>query len=133
MEITVMVEKILEPQRFQKNDGTVMVRNSFIGSTRGQYPKKVKFDVLNEEVFNKMSLMVGCEYAVSFDVESREWKERWYTSLNAWKAVCTSGQQPNTQSSQQQTQQPQQPQYAQRQMTPQPQQQRDADDPPLPF
>ena len=89
MEITVTIEKILEPQSFDKNDGTKMVRNSFVGKTNGQYPKSVKFDVLKPETFEKMRIAVGFEYIVSFDVESREWNGRWYTSLNAWKATST--------------------------------------------
>ena len=95
MEITVTIEKILEPQSFDKNDGTRMVRNSFVGKTNGQYPKSVKFDVLKPETFEKMRLAVGFEYIVSFDVESREWNGRWYTSLNAWKATSTNGAQPS--------------------------------------
>ena len=94
MEITVTIEKILEPQIFDKNDGTKMVRNSFVGKTNGQYPKSMKFDVLKPETFEKMRIAAGFEYIVSFDIESREWKERWYTSLNAWKATCTNGAQP---------------------------------------
>lgn len=93
MEITVTVEKILEPQIFDKRDGTKMVHNSFVGKTNGLYPKSVKFDVLNPEIFEKMRLAVGFEYIVSFDVESREWNGRWYTSLNAWKATSTNGAQ----------------------------------------
>ena len=93
MEITVTIEKILEPQSFDKKDGTKMVRNSFVGKNNGQYPKSVKFDVLKPETFEKMRLAVGFEYIVSFDVESREWNGRWYTSLNAWKATSTNGTQ----------------------------------------
>lgn len=95
MEITVTIEKILEPQIFEKNEGTKMVRNSFVGKTNGQYPKNVKFDVLKPEIFEKMRLAVGFEYIVIFDVESREWNGRWYTSLNAWKATSITGAQPS--------------------------------------
>ena len=91
MEITVTIEKILEPQSFDKNDGTKMVRNSFVGKTNGQYPKSMKFDVLKPETFEKMRLAVGSEYIVSFDAESREWNGKWFTSLNAWKAVAIQG------------------------------------------
>lgn len=95
MEITVTIEKILEPQSFEKNEGTKIVRNSFVGKTNGQYPKNVKFDVLKPETFEKMRLAVGFEYIVIFNVESREWNGRWYTSLNAWKATSTTGAQPS--------------------------------------
>ena len=91
MEIQVVIEQVLQPESFSKKDGTQMVRNSFVGKTKGQYPKSVKFDVLNAETFTKMQIAIGGEYLVSFDVESREWNGKWFTSLNAWKAVAIQG------------------------------------------
>lgn len=94
MEITVTVEQILEPQSFTKRDGTEIVRNAFVGKTNGQYPKHVKFDVINKDLFERMNIVVGYEYIVSFDVESREWNGKWFSSISAWKAVCVKGVQP---------------------------------------
>lgn len=93
-DITGKVIKILDAQRFvsQKN-GNEYVRNTFVLETSGQHPKKVAFSVMGAERLAQMGIVVGGQYSVSFDVESREWKERWFTECNAWKAVRIDGQQ----------------------------------------
>ena len=116
MEIVVKVERILDAQSFTKKDGTQVVRNTFIGVTGGQYPKHIAFEVVNADVWQKMGIRIGSSYNVSFDVSSREWQGRWYTSCGAWKVVCVDGGQVPQQQAQTQApvQAPQaQPQVAQ--------------------
>lgn len=90
MDITVKVIKVLDALRFasKKGDGTEVVKNRFVGETvLGQYPKKIAFSVIGEERYAQMGIVVGGQYNVSFDVESREWQGKWFTDCNAWKAV----------------------------------------------
>lgn len=68
-------------------------------SARGEWHRQdVVFEVVSQSpyprkacvtFFNKQDevarLVVGARYIVSFDIESREFKERWYTDLRAWK------------------------------------------------
>lgn len=94
MEITGKVIKILDAQSFiSQRTGDTYVKNQFVIETQGQYPKKVAFTVMGEDKFKAMNIVVGGTYNVSFDVESREWKEKWFTEASAWKAVCLDGQQ----------------------------------------
>lgn len=89
MEVNVKVERLLDAQSFVKKDGTQIVRNSFVGvTTQGNYAKHLKFDVLNQESWQKMQIRVGAAYQVSFDIDSREWQGKWFTSLTAWRAVA---------------------------------------------
>lgn len=134
MEITGKVIKILDAQSFvSQRTGDTYVKNQFVIETGGQYPKKVAFTVMGEDKFKAMNIVVGGTYNVSFDVESREWKEKWFTECSAWKAVSMDGQQ----ATQALAQQPAMTQNAVPQQaapSPQPQQQADgggADD--LPF
>ena len=93
MEVTVVVIKVLQPQQFQKRDGSIGVRNSFVGKTcTGQYDKEMKFDVVNQDTWQQMMIQVGQTYIVSFDASSHAWNsptkgEIWFTSLTAWKAA----------------------------------------------
>lgn len=90
MDITVKVIKVLDALRFasKKGDGTEVVKNRFVGETvLGQYPKRIAFSVIGEERYAQMGIVVGGQYNVSFDVESREWQGRWFTDVSAWKAV----------------------------------------------
>ena len=94
MEIQITILKILETQKFvSKKDGSEIVKNVFIGTTQGQYPKKIAFTVMGEDKFNGMGIVVDGTYTVSFDVESREWNGKWFTEASAWKAVRIDGAQ----------------------------------------
>ena len=67
-------------------------------SQRGEWHRQdVVFEVVSQSpyprkacvtFFNKQDevarLTVGAKYIVSFDIESREFKERWYTDIRAW-------------------------------------------------
>lgn len=92
MELQVKVIKLLDAQSFvsQKN-GNTYVRHTFIGETSGQYPRKVAFTVMGDERFNQMGIVIGGDYNVSFDVESREWQGRWFTEASAWRAQRIDG------------------------------------------
>lgn len=88
MDINVKVTTILQPVGYTKKDGTMGARYSFIGTTTtGRYDKTIKFDVNTQERWNDFHIMVGATYNVSFDIESREWNGKWYTSCDVWKVV----------------------------------------------
>lgn len=94
MEISGKVIAVLEPQSYvSKKDGNTYVTNVFVVETQGQYAKKIAFKVLGDDRFKQMGIVVGKNYNVSFDVESREWNGKWFTECSAWKAVCLDGQQ----------------------------------------
>lgn len=106
MELQVKVTQVLEKQTINKKDGGTMDKAAFVGETFGQYPKKVKFDVMGEKLEQvMMNARVGATVTVSFDVESREWQGRWYTDLKAWKIMAMDGQGQQGQQQQQQQQQ----------------------------
>lgn len=110
MEIQITILKILETQKFvSKKDGSEIVKNVFIGTTQGQYPKKIAFTVMGEDKFNGMGIVVDGTYTVSFDVESREWQGKWFTEASAWKAVRIDGAQGQQQAPQANTSQAQAP------------------------
>ena len=110
MEIQVKIFKVLEAQSFtSQKTGNVYVKNVFVGETQGQYPKSIAFTVMGEDKFNGMGIVVDGTYTVSFDVESREWKGKWFTEASAWKAVRIDGAQGQQQAPQANTSQAQAP------------------------
>jgi hypothetical protein len=59
-------------------------RQDFILETQEQYPKKVCIENWNDKVdFNIHT--VGSIVSVSINIESREFKGKWYTGVRAWK------------------------------------------------
>lgn len=113
-DITGKVIAILEPQRFvsQKN-GNEYVTTVFVLETQGQYPKKVAMKVMGEEKFKQMGIVMGGTYNVSFDVESREWKGKYYTECQAWRTQRVDGTQEQPQQADTQTAQKPSPAPAQ--------------------
>lgn len=95
MEITVKIEKILEPQSFvSKTNGNTYVTHVFVGEiTNTQYPRIVAFKVLGNDRMANMAIVVGGTYNISFDVESREWNGKYFTECQAWRAVRVDNQQ----------------------------------------
>lgn len=90
--IIVQIEKILEKQTFTSSKtGNVYEKFFFVGKTQAQYPKTIAFSVMGMEKFEKLGIVVGKTYNISFDVESREWNGKYFTDITAWKAVCLDG------------------------------------------
>lgn len=94
MEIKVFIEQVLPVQKFaSKKDSSTIFRYTFIGRYRsGQYDKKVCFSCIGDERWTNLNVVVGREYEISFDLDSREWNGRWYTDVMVWKAVMIGGE-----------------------------------------
>lgn len=89
MEIQGKITRVLEPITFNGKNGT-MKRYGFILSNEDQrYPKNIKFDVLGDEKWAHWDVHVGQTRTVFFDIESREWNGKWYTSCNVWNIKPT--------------------------------------------
>jgi hypothetical protein len=96
MEIQGKVIAILEPLRFvSSKNGNEYITTVFVIETTGQYPKKVAMKVMGEDKFKQMGIAMGGTYNVSFDVESREWKGKWFTECQAWRTQRVDGTQEN--------------------------------------
>ena len=90
MEITIKVTTVMQPRVYAKKDGTQGRTFQFVGETQNeQYNKTIHFQVFGEDRFNGMQLTEGGVYQVSFDIESRPWKDTYITSCTAWRAIRT--------------------------------------------
>lgn len=80
----------MQPKVYQKRDGSQGCTYQFVGETQtGQYDKTIHFQVFGQDKFTAMQLVEGGVYQVSFDIESRAWKDTYITSVIAWKATRT--------------------------------------------
>lgn len=88
-------------------------KKSWVLETLGQYPRKAKFDVFGDRI-DTFKFEMGKAYAVSVDVESREFNNRWYTDLKAYSYRPIEDAHPGMQAPMQGGyQQPAQPAYQQ--------------------
>jgi uncharacterized protein YegL len=90
LDITGRLIKIL-PQQSGKSAKGNWIKQEFIIETKDQYPKKVCFSLWGDKIENLNNLKEGDEVKVYFNPESREYNERWYTELRAWKLESLSG------------------------------------------
>ena len=61
---------------------------TFIIETIENYPRKVAIELLGEQRIKDNAVEIDHAYTISFDLESREFNGRWYTSARAWKVVA---------------------------------------------
>lgn len=60
-------------------------KKQFIIETAGQYPKQVCIMLWNDSIDYLEKYQIGDEITVSIEIESREYNDRWYTDVKAWK------------------------------------------------
>ena len=65
--------------------GNPWKKKEYVLETHDSYPKKVHFDFFGDKA-DQYPLSVGDEITLSFDIESREYQGKWFTSIRGWKA-----------------------------------------------
>ncbi|MGH2643193.1 MAG: DUF3127 domain-containing protein [Chitinophagaceae bacterium] len=89
LEITGKVVKVLPEQSGTSKTGNAWKKGGFIIETESNFPKKICFTAWGDLSSQVNSLKEGQNLKVSFDVESREFNDKWYTDLKAWKIDAT--------------------------------------------
>ena len=85
LELIGKVLKILPIQSGTGKNGA-WSRGEFVIETMEQYPKKVCISVWGDKSDNlEQQCPVGKFVKVAIQVESREYNEKWYTDIRAWR------------------------------------------------
>jgi len=87
MEISGKIIAVLPIATGQGKNGTWRSQD-YVLETADQYPKKVCFNLFNDKI-DQFPLAIDDVVSMSFDVESREFNGRWYTTIRAWKVDKT--------------------------------------------
>lgn len=77
--------RILAMESGVARSGNPWKKQEFVVETQDQYPKKICFTLFNDKVSLLDGIMTGDDLEVSFDIESREFNNKWYHNINAWK------------------------------------------------
>ena len=85
MEITGKIIFDLPEQSGQSKTGNPWRKKEYVLETEDTYPRKVHFDFFGDRV-DQFRLHVGQRVRLSFDIESREYNGRWFTSIRGWRA-----------------------------------------------
>lgn len=92
MDVKLTITQVLDAQTINGKNGKTYTKFSFVGTTDGQYPKKLFLTCMDEEKWQKFNIQVGKTYNIGFDVSSREWNGKWFTEATCYKAFMLDGQ-----------------------------------------
>jgi hypothetical protein len=92
------ITKIAKLETGMSKAGKEWKKLGFVITTEGEYPKDVYFTVFGEEkTANFMTYnRVGQVVEVFFNINAREFNNKWYTDLGAWKVVSEKITESNT-------------------------------------
>ncbi len=85
MEVVGKIIQVLPLQEGVGRNGNPWKVQPYVLETLDQYPRKVHFEVFGEERIKQNPCDIDQLVTVSFDIESREFNGRWYTSIRAWR------------------------------------------------
>ncbi len=83
MQLTAKLSHLLPIQTGTGKNGE-WKKQDIIVETDGQYPKKVCISIWGDKI-NEGQLQIGNLLQIDFDIESREYNNKWYTDIKAWK------------------------------------------------
>ena len=87
MKVTAKITKVMEATSGTSATGKEWKKLSFLAETTEEYNNLYCFEVFGEEKvdnflkFNKVGQLVD----IDFNVKTNEWKDKYFTSLQAWK------------------------------------------------
>lgn len=85
MEIKGKIIVALPEMSGVSKSGNNWKKREYVLETQETYPRKVHFDFFGDRA-DQYPLSVGDDITLSFDIESREYNGRWFTSIRGWKA-----------------------------------------------
>ena len=83
MELSGKIIQIL-PEKSGESARGPWRKQEYILETKSEYPKTVCFMAWSDKI-DEFAIKEGENLLVSIDLESREYNDRWYTDVKAWK------------------------------------------------
>ncbi|MEX0331611.1 MAG: DUF3127 domain-containing protein [Puniceicoccaceae bacterium] len=80
-ELNGTIKKIFDQQDFPSG----FYKQEFVVTTDERFPQDIKLDCLKEKVEMLKDFQEGSAVKVSFDIRGREWNDRYFVDLSAWK------------------------------------------------
>jgi hypothetical protein len=94
LQLRITVTKATKPEQVKKKDGTIFLTNKGVSMSKsflvgtyqdGEYSKSIAFECVDKTADTASSFPVGTTLDVTFNIESREWKGKFFTSAKIWK------------------------------------------------
>lgn len=84
LEISGKIIKVLPEQNGTGRNGA-WKKQDFIVETKEQYPKKICITAWGDKVNALSQIPMQSDVKVNVNIESREFNDKWYTDVRAWK------------------------------------------------
>jgi hypothetical protein len=99
MQLSGMITEVLPLQSGEGRIG-MWKKRAFILQNEGRYPRPVCISIWGE-LIDRTELREGDQVTADINIESRQYNDRWYTEVKAWKVevistTTASSQQPPT-------------------------------------
>ena len=85
LEMTGKVIAILEKKSGTSKAGKAWVSQEYVIETSDQYPKKCCFALFGEERITACNIQMGETITAHLDIDARQWEQRWFNTVSAWK------------------------------------------------
>ena len=93
MEMTGVVIAVL-PERSGTSQRGEWKSQSFVIETQEQYPKHLCFEVFGADRIAQFNIKGGEKITVQFDIDARQYQDRWFNSIKAWNVIHPGQQAP---------------------------------------
>lgn len=93
MEMTGVVIAILSERSGTSQRGE-WKSQSFVIETQEQYPKHLCFEVFGADRIAQFNIKGGETITVQFDIDARQYQDRWFNSIKAWNIIRPGQQAP---------------------------------------
>lgn len=91
--MTGVVISIL-PERSGTSQRGEWKSQSFVIETQEQYPKHLCFEVFGADRITQFNIKCGETITVQFDIDARQYQDRWFNSIKAWNVIRPGQQAP---------------------------------------
>lgn len=85
MEFTGKIIAVLPERGGISKSGNEWKTQEYVIENHDQYPRKMCFNVFGADKIAQFNIQLGEELTVFFDIDCRQWNERWFNDLRAWK------------------------------------------------
>lgn len=86
------IEGVLHKKFETQSKSATFQAREFVIQTDGQYPQYIKFQLTQDKCALIDNHNEGNKIKVHFDLRGREWNEKYFTNLNAWKVEAAQAQ-----------------------------------------
>ena len=87
MQLTAKLIQLLPLQTGVSKNGE-WKKQDIVVETESQYPKKICVSIWGDKI-NESHLKIGNPLTIHYELESREFNNKWYTDVKAWKIEAT--------------------------------------------